>query len=131
MTKQEAASEGVLSLIKAAPQMVVFLVLVGGFLWFIDRSQGAKDLNSTAHQKLIQERIDTCHGVQEAGTAAMVMQTEAILAYSIALTDHNTALDEQSEQLMELIFLLKQHVREHGCVMPMDNIDHDHNTANN
>ena len=44
-TKQEAKKagiEGILSLIKSSPQMIVFLFLVCIFLWFFDRREESK-----------------------------------------------------------------------------------------
>jgi len=81
---------GIDNLTKQAPTMVVFLLLVGLFLYYQEREKARGDL-------IARNRVEVCHRVQEDSIEAIKKLTEAMQLQAIAFNELSVRLEKVVE----------------------------------
>lgn len=103
-------------LLREAPYIGILAVIVGMFLWHIQRSD--KDRNET-----IKKMGDSCHHVQDRATAALTRNSEAIGELAAVMQSHRRfaekidrsaeRLDRTADRMAESAAILSETIRHH------------------
>lgn len=86
----ENLKAGLETLVKQAPTMTVFLVLVGLFLFYQERQASREDLTAKT-------RIERCHQVQAESSEAIKKLTEAMQSQALAFKEMSLRLERLEE----------------------------------
>jgi hypothetical protein len=101
----KAASEAGRELVKQAPYLVCLLIIVGGFLVFMERRESREiDANRSADQ-IAQLRIDVCHDVQERSIRVMD-------EFNVVVRQQDDSFDNMMEAFREMEVTMHKLLRE-------------------
>jgi uncharacterized protein HemX len=102
---QSAVTKSATTLATTAPHWVCLILVVGGFLWYLDRKDQIDSNNQDRSDLVAIQRIDNCHSVQERSIVVM--------------EDLTTIIARQDQTFQSLTELIRSHlIRDHGIVVP-------------
>ena len=92
---------GLGSAMKHAPALLAIIILVGGFLWYLERHDVRESAEHSRVDQLASLRIQTCHALQERSVQSIEILNETLRDQTeafIAMTNTLEALEKEAER---------------------------------
>ena len=99
----------VATIAKQAPHWAALVLVVGGFLWYLDRSSNTDDL-------VAKQRIDACHQVQTRSNEVLTLLADNLNSAAVedarlraAIEDFEKTLDRHTQAVDRLLDAMGAH----------------------